>query len=65
MGVRRDGNGGRLAARPVNPPAIPAIATVKTGRLILVKTVQAFAPDRIAFLRDASASYPAEWEIAA
>lgn len=54
-----------LAARQMNPSAIPAIAMVKTGRLILVDPNQALAPDRIAFLRDASASYRAEWEIAA
>ncbi|WP_323986768.1 hypothetical protein [Microbacterium plantarum] len=54
-----------LAARQMNPSAIPAIAMVKAGKLILVDPTQALTPERIAFLRTASAAYRAEWEIAA
>jgi hypothetical protein len=54
-----------LAARQVNPSATPAIAMVKAGKLVFIDTVQALAPDRIAFLRAASAAYRAEWDVAA
>lgn len=54
-----------LAARQINPYATPAVALVKAGELVIIDPVQALHPDRIAFLRNASVAYRAEWEVAA
>lgn len=54
-----------LAARQMNPSAIPSIAMVKAGKLILIDPSHSLAPARVKFLREASAAYRAEWDVAA
>lgn len=54
-----------LAARQSNPTATPAIALVREGKLVFIDVTEALSPDRIAFLRAASAAYRAEWDVAA
>lgn len=53
-----------LAANQVDPTAIPAIAMVRAGTLVLIDE-SATAPARVAFLRRESIAYRNEWRIAA
>ncbi len=53
-----------LAAKQVDPEAIPAIGMVRSGTLILIDG-SALTPGRVDFLRQESLAYRAEWRLAA
>ncbi len=53
-----------LAAAQIDPTAIPAIAMVRAGTLVLIDESAAM-PERVAFLRQESLAYRNEWRIAA
>ncbi|MFI8634207.1 hypothetical protein ACIGEP_16615 [Microbacterium sp. NPDC077663] len=53
-----------LATRQVDPGAIPAIAMVRSGGLLLIDN-SATTADRVGFLRQESLAYRNEWRVAA
>lgn len=50
-----------LAVRQVDPSAVPTILMVRAGQVRTINVFEVLAPDRIAFLRNESIAYRAEW----
>jgi len=54
-----------LAVGQADPTLIPAILLARTGQLVVVDSLEATSPDRVAFLQDEAAAYKDEWVLSA
>lgn len=54
-----------LASAQIDPSAVPALISVRSGSVILIDRAIATAPARLGFLRQMSVEYRGEWAVSA